>query len=486
MEDDMTRTGYKDLRGYLEKLEERGLLQHVETEVDLEHEIGAISCLSLDDGGPGILFENIKGHPGARLAINLMSTTEQVATAFNTEEDDVEIVNEIHRGKANPIPPKVIDSAVCQELVQTGDHIDVYSIPTPIWHEGDGGPYIGTTAGVITSDPDTGFINSGMYRCMIIDKNHISVEARGSHEIGAKPPEGGQGGHVDVLKWEQRGVNAPIALAIGMDPMTTYVTAQNVPSKTLQHAEYQVAGGWLGEPLELVKCKTNDLLVPAWTEIVIEGEILRDRRTSEGPWGENADIYAQGDNVFLMQVNCITHRKDPINYGLICRPNQDYPKFLTGGATKSYLMSKLDFVKDAYAYPRTGNRPLTVVSARVRQPDDVQKIVDAVAEMPSESYLTVKPLWLVVVDEESDIRDPNDLFWRFTLAVRPDKDIKVLNIQGGRYGAVQMLVIDATFRNKPEMEWGPGAGATEDPPVATTSRELRQKVRARWHELGLD
>jgi UbiD family decarboxylase len=290
---------------------------------------------------------------------------------------------------------------------------------------------------------------------------------------------------VDILKWEQRGQNAPIALAIGMDPMTTYVTAQNVPSRTLPHAEYQVAGAWLGEPLELVKCRTNDLLVPAWSEIVIEGEILRDRRTAEGPWGENADIYAQADSVFLMQVNCITHRRDPINYGLICRPNQDYPKFLTGAATKSYLMSSLDYVKDAYAFPRTGNRPLTVVSARIRQPDDVERIVEAVATMPSESYLTVKPLWLVVVDEEADIRDPHDLFWRFTLAVRPDRDIKVLNVSGGRYGAVQMLAIDATFRNKPEMEWGPGAGATEDPPVATTSKELKQRVRARWQELGL-
>jgi 4-hydroxy-3-polyprenylbenzoate decarboxylase len=480
----MNRVGYKDLRGYLELLEQKGLLKHVDAEVDLKHEIGAISCESLDEGGPGILFENIKGQPGGKLVINIMSTTEQMATAFNTEEDDVEIVNVIHQGKANPIPPKVIDSAVCQEVVHTGSDIDVYSIPTPIWHEGDGGPYIGTTAGVITSDPDTGYINSGMYRCMIVDKNHISVQARGGHKIGEQPPNG-QGGHVDVLKWEQQGKNAPIALAIGMDPMTTYVTAQGVPSKVVEHAEYQVAGAWLGEPLELVKCQTNDLLVPAWSEYIIEGEILRDRRTSEGPWGENADIYSATDSVFLMQINCITHRKDPINYGLICRPNQDYPKFLTGGATKGYLMSKLDYIKDAYAFPRTGNRPLTVVSARIRQPDDVQKIIDAIAEMPHEGYLTVKPNWLVIVDEEAEIRDPHDLFWRFTLAVRPDKDIRVLDIGGGRYAQVQMVVIDATFRNKPEMEWGPGAGATEDPPVATTSKELKQRVRARWSELGL-
>jgi 4-hydroxy-3-polyprenylbenzoate decarboxylase len=483
----MARVGYKDLRGYLALLEDQGLLRRVGAEVDLTFEIGAISALSLDDGGPGILFENIKGHPGGKLVVNIMSTTEQAAIAFNTEDDDVEIVNVIHQGKANPIPPRVVDSAVCQEVVHTGSDIDVSSIPTPVWHEKDGGSYIGTTAGVITADPDTGYINSGMYRCMILDENHISVN-NGRYPVGAKPdPKSSRkGGAYDVLKWEQQGKNAPIAIAIGMDPMMTYVTAQGVPSDRVEHAEFAVAGSWLGEPLEVVKCVSNDLLVPAWSEIIIEGEILRDRRTEEGPWGENADIYASSKSALLMQVNCITHRKNPINYGLICRPLLDYPKFLMGPALKGYLMSRLDIVKDAYVFPRTGNRPLTVVSARVRKPEDVQRIVDAVANMPSESYLMVKPRWLVIVDEEAEIRDPGDLFWRFTLAVRPDKDLEVLETEGGYVGGVPMLVIDATFRNKPEMEWGPGAGETADPPVATTSAELRAKVRARWHELGLD
>lgn len=484
----MARVEYKDMRAYLDLLEKNGLLRHVKAEVDLNAEVGAISALSLNNRGPGILLENIKGHPGGRLAINIMSTTEQMALAFNTEDDDMEIVNAIHQGKGNPIPPKIVDSAVCQEVVHTGDDIDVYSVPTPIWHEKDGGPYIGTTAGVITVDPDTGYINSGMYRCMIKDKTRITVEAKGSHEIGEKPDARGlqHGGHVDVLKWEQMGKNAPIALAIGMDPMLTYVTAQGVPSNKIEHAEYAVAGAWRGEPVEVVKCVTNDLLVPAWSEYIIEGEVLRDQRSPEGPWGENADIYAASPSVFLMKVNAITHRNNPINYGLICRPLQDYPKFLMGAGLKTYLMSQLDIVKDADVFPRTGNRPLAVVAARVRQPEDVQKIVDAVAEMPSESYLMVWPRWLVVADEDADIRDPNDLFWRFTLAVRPGTDITVRESQRPRYGGIPMIVIDCTFRNKPEMEWGPGAGAAEDPPVAKTSPELERRVRARWHELGLD
>lgn len=480
----MARVDYKDLRGYIAALDKEGLLRHVKAEVDLNGELGAISARALDERGPGLLFENIKGYPGMKVVANIMSTTEQLAIAFNTEDDDVEILNVIHQGKANPIPPRVVDSAPCQEIVVTGDGIDVYSIPTPIWHEKDGGPYIGTTAGVITMDPDTGFHNSGMYRCMIKDKTTITIEARGDHDIGEEPTaRGPQGGHVDILKYEQRGQNAPVALAIGMDPMLTYVTGQGVPSHQLEHAEYAVAGAWRGEPVELVKCKTNDLLVPAWSEIIIEGEVLARERSPEGPWGENADIYNWYEKVFVMKVNCITHRREPINYGLICRPLQDYPKFLMGAGLKTWLMSQLDIVKDAYVFPRTGNRPLAVVAARVDQPQDVQRIIEAVENMPGESYLRTQPRWLVIADENAEIQDHDDVFWRFTLAVRPDKDLIVRPGRGR--GGIPMLVIDATFKNKPELDWGPGVGAGADPPVAKTTPEMLQRIMARWHEFGL-
>src|SRR5258706_14452415 len=131
----MARVAYKDLRGFLDELEKQGLLRHVNAEVDLIHEVGALSCLSLDERGPGMVLENLKGYPGGRLVINIMSTTPQMATVFNTEEDDVEIVTAIHEGKANPIPPVQVDSAVCQEVIHRGDEVDLASIPTPVWHE---------------------------------------------------------------------------------------------------------------------------------------------------------------------------------------------------------------------------------------------------------------------------------------------------------------------------------------------------------------
>ena len=218
-----SRVGYKDIREYATLLEQEGLLRRVQAEVDLNGEIGAICARSLDQGGPGLLFENIKDYPDGKLITNIISTTQQAAIAFNTDQNDDRILDVIHYGKEHPIAPTVIDAAPCQEVVHTGDDVDLYMFPTPIWHEKDGGPYIGTTAGVTTMNPENGYINSGLYRCMILDKTTMTAEMRGDHEIGEDPMKrSSQGGHVDVLKNERVGKNSPIALAIGMDPLLTY------------------------------------------------------------------------------------------------------------------------------------------------------------------------------------------------------------------------------------------------------------------------
>jgi 3-polyprenyl-4-hydroxybenzoate decarboxylase len=154
-----------------------------------------------------------------------------------------------------------------------------------------------------------------------------------------------------------------------------------------------------------------------------------------------------------------------------------------GAGLKTWLMSQLDIVTDAYVFPRSGNRPFSVVAARVNQPEDVQRIVEAAARIPRVHFLSEIPRWLVIVDEDAEIRDFEDLIWRFTLAVRPHEDVVATQFQAR---GAPMLVIDATFKNKPNLDWGPGSGDPTDPPVAKTSAELRQRVRARWHELGLD
>ena len=199
------------------------------------------------------------------------------------------------------------------------------------------GNIIGTTAGVITQDPETGHINMGMYRVMIKDKNTLALNIRGPHPVGEDPNKRGYGSHTQILKYESQGKSAPVALAIGMDPLLEYVAAQGVNSAGMKHAEYGVAGAWRGAPTELIKCKTNDLLVPAWSEIVLEGEALLNERTKEGPHGESQGFYGWNNEAFVMKVRCITHRRNPINYGLICRPHEDYPKFMLSAGLRARL-----------------------------------------------------------------------------------------------------------------------------------------------------
>lgn len=487
----MSRVKFKDLRGYLNLLEEAGLLKRVRAEVDLKHEIGAISVKALKMKGPGLLFENIKGYPRMTLATNILSTTEQLAIAFGAEADDLKLYEAIQTGKDNPIPPCVVEGGLCQEEVHRGNEVNVYEFPTPWWHELDGGQYIGTTAGVITADPETGYTNMGMYRVMIKDKNTLTLNMRGEHEIGEEPAKKGYGGHTHVLKNEAQGKAAPIAIAIGLDPLLTYVAAQSVPSAKIEHAEYAVAGAWRGAPVELVKCRTNDLLVPAWAEVVLEGEVLPKERTQEGPHGESQGFYGWNDRAFVMKVQCITHRKDPINYGLICRPHEDYPKFMMSAGLRARLKD-IDLIKDIYA-PEVGGGGqglMAIVAARVENAEDVEKVIEAVHNVPGESYIARKPRWLIIVDDDCDVTDWEDVMWRVALAVMPDKDVKV----GPRTDSIShepladlydgkgsSIVVDATFRSKR----GKVKGREGFPPVNKVSKELMAEVEARWKEYGL-
>ena len=481
---------YRDLRGYLQLLESSGLLKRIKTEVDLKHEIGAICVRSLKMRGPGLLFENIKGYENMPLASNILSTTEQLAVAFGTETDEQRLYEIIQAGKADPVAPQVVEGGPCQEEVHLGDEVDVYEFPTPWWHELDGGQYIGTTAGVITQDPETGHINMGMYRVMIKDKNTLALNIRGPHEVGEDPNKRGYGSHTQILKYESQGKSAPVALAIGMDPLLEYVAAQSVNSAGVRHAEYGVAGAWRGSPTELVKCRTNDLLVPAWSEIVLEGEAQLNERTNEGPHGESQGFYGWNNQAFVMKVRCITHRKNPISYGLICRPHEDYPKFMLSAGLRARI--KEPSIKEVYV-PEVGGGGMglmAIVSATVRSQEDVDRVIEAIHSVKRESYIARKPRWLIIVDDDCDVRDWEDVMWRVAMGVMPDLNIKI----GPRTDDIfhepladifdnksSSVVVDATFRSKQ----GKVKGREGFPSVNKISRELMSKIQARWKEYGL-
>ncbi len=469
-----TKTGgYKDIRSYLAALEEHGMLKHITAEVDLKHEIGTIAAKSLEEVGPALVFENIKGYEGMPLAVNLVANNKQLGLAFGTEPEEAKIYEKLVGGMQERIPSRIVQSGPVKEEVYHGDDVDLYKFPTPWWHEHDGGQYIATTAGLITRNPETGEINMGSYRAMIKDKNTLSWA--GGLRSRANPSGGDH-----ILMNEEKGLPTPIAIVLGMDPYLSLATGSPVPADEEGQTEYEAAGAWRGEATELVKCETNDLMVPANAEIVLEGIAVPNERTEEGPHGESTGFYGENKGAFVIKINCITHRHNPVSYGLICQLIEDYPRQLfRSGSFLTRLINETGMknIREAY-FPEVGRMGMMIVSADIQDKDDPKRIMEAVWTMD-------RWRWVIVVDEDCDVRNWNDVMWRVVSAADPDKGEVVFGTQHERSARrtdeqdydppLRGMGIDATMKFKDAYF----------PRVNRVSRQLINAAAARWNELGL-
>ncbi len=483
-----SRVPYVSMREYMKVLEERGLLKRITALVDLDYELGAICYRDLVRGGPGLLFENIKGYPGMPLAANIMYSLDQLAIAFNGERDWNKLHERVKTGLKKRLPAKRVESAPVQEVVIEDEDVDLGILPTPLWHELDGGRYIATTAGVVTVDPKTGAHNMGQYRSMIIDKNHTTVKIQGDFKVGAAPPQGStyggagdRNGAVHVLENEAKGLNTPCSIVLGMDPLLVLAAGTAVPEDDRGLAEYDAAGAWAGRPVDLVKCKTNDILVPAQAEIVLEGEILAGERHYDGPHGESSGFYNKNYQAFVFKVNAITHRNDPISFGLICGRIEDYPRpLMRSGSILNTLVSKTGFtnIKEVH-FPDAGAGGVIIIRAKIESADQPMQIIKS-------AWDHLRYRWVILVDEDCDVRDWNDVWWRIVSYAEPTKHIvlgKELPRPLGRPGEMdfippkQGMGIDATREHK----------VTEFPlpPASKPTMEILNKVAERWDELGL-
>jgi UbiD family decarboxylase len=457
---------YRDLREYLDLLEEAGLLKHVTGEVDLEHEIGALCTVGQEKGGPALLFENIKGYKGKPLVSNIIYSLDELAVVFNTDPDPDKIYDIIVEGHKNRIPSVVLESGPCKEEKFFGDDINLYEMPTPVWHELDGGPYIATAAGVIDRDLDTGILNMGTYRSMIYDKNTLSL-------TGQIAPR--------IAKREAKGEKTQVAIAIGMDPLLTLASGSPVAVDENGHMEYEAAGAWRGSPTELVKCETSDLLVPANAEYIIEGELIPGERRVEGPHGEAGGFYGQNMEAFVVHVKCVTHRRNPINYGIICLLEEDYPRWLfrSGGFQDRIRRdSGLTSIKRAY-FPELGGRSWggCLIAAEINDPDEPKRIIDA-------AWKITPNRWVIVVDEDCNLRNWNDVMWRVVTAVRPE-DVFTGKAQHDGSDRSDEYDIDSQVPDPTGLNASLKFKFKHLAPINRPTPELMRKSSARWRELGL-
>lgn len=473
---------FNDLREFISALEKTGDLIRIKREVDWDMEVGAISRRVFEQAGPALLFERIKDYSlGYSILNGPMATWRRVAIALGLPSDtpvrQLYAIYEERREKK--IKSTIVTSGVCQENVMIGPEVDIYRLPAPMVHDGDGGRYIGTWDIVVTQDPDTGWTNWGMYRFMTHTKNMLTGWPQATSQLAIMMKG----------KYLPRKQAMPIAIVIGCEPLCHMVATD--PYKPGEN-EVEYAGGLRGGAVELIRAKTQDLVVPAHAEIVIEGEVLPDRIALEGPFGEYPGYRSgtMGEGV-LVQVTGITHRNNPIlTLSTLGVPPDDssIAASLTAAiAMKRGLKRRGIPVKEVYVPPE-GVTHLIVVSVEKGGGQVARQVLD---------YFTARRVMVskvVVVDSDVDAFDMGQVIHAFSTKCHPGKGITVEHYEG-RGNALTpcfsaderrrlkgaSVVFDATWPAEWEEEAIPVKSAFE-----TTYREaVKQKVLADWESYGL-
>ena len=271
---------HRTMRDFLSALEQKGMLRRITRPVDRMWEPAALAKWMYQalpgEKRFGMFFENVKGSDIPIVTAALGANTDAYATALDVEVDRIN--DAWVKACRNPIPPKVVDTAICQEVVITAKDVRLSHLPIPVWTPGkDKGPYI--TTNIVTRDYDTGIQNMGVYRTMVRDEGTV---------IANLTP--GRQGYANLLTWINKGKIAPIAWVIAAPPAVHLATVAQLPYGL---DEITIAGGMMGAPVPMVTCKTCDLLVPADAEIIIEGEIHAGEMDLEGPFGEFAGFMGE-------------------------------------------------------------------------------------------------------------------------------------------------------------------------------------------------
>jgi 4-hydroxy-3-polyprenylbenzoate decarboxylase/2,5-furandicarboxylate decarboxylase 1 len=444
---------YRDLREFLDRLDAVGDLAHVSRPVSPEFGIAAGIRRMSDTKGPALWFENVIGHDMPVVG-SLFADRGKAMLALEVSspaEGNARFLAGLH----GPIPPTIVSSGPCQEVVHTGDDIDLFRLPLPTYSEKDGGAYV-TVALEISRDPIDGGDNASIYRMMRLDRNHLAVM---SHVF--------QGLGTHIAHAEQLGVPLDVAIVNGVDPVLLYASQAKVPHGFF---EIDIAGGINGAPVEMVRCVTVDLAVPATAEIVIEGRILPGERAPEGPFGEFTGYYGPEERNPVMEVTAITHRRDPIFLaGATGVPTTDN-HILKAFAYESVLYEKLraEFPEvTAVSFPDwAGVQYAAIVALRQRYKGQARHLILAALGDSS------RPKWVIAVDDDIDVHDNEQVLWACITRSQPASDLIVLDgIAGGPLDpsapekeVISVMGLDATRPfgvDFPEVVRVPGADTFE-------------------------
>lgn len=526
---------YTDLRDWINELHRAGELKRINVEVSTDLEMAEIADRvaktgkgTAKAGGPALLFENVKGYPGARVLMNQFGSERRMKLALETDSLDA-IAERIRlllkpetptslMDKLKMLPklaevgsffPKMVSSkdAPCKQVILRGNDVDLNRIPVLKTWPQDGGHFI-TLPCVITKDPHTGKRNAGMYRMQVYDSRttgmhwqrqkvaaeHLRERLRAASEDAAAAVDlmaqtaGGTsaastpGMIPDAMLGKIRGGRMEVAVAIGTDPATTFAAIVPAPPDV---EEYLIAGFLRQKPLELVKAETVDLEVPANAEYILEGYISLGELRTEGPFGDHTGFYTMPDDYPVFHITCITHRKDPVYAATIVGKPPMEDAWMGKAVERIFLplmQLTLPEIRDVNLPPEGVFHNLMIVSIRKSYAGHARKVMNGIWAMGQAMFTKC----IIVVDEDCDVQDVAEVVLRVSNNIDPERDIQftlgpVDSLDHAsrlpNYGS--KMGIDATRK------WAAEGFMRPWPPMLTMDASVKVRVDAIWEKLGI-
>lgn len=485
---------YKDLRDFIALLEDKGQLKRIKQEIDPYLEMTEICDRTLKAGGPALLFENPKGYDMPVLG-NLFGTPDRVAMGMGRNKvQDLREVGQWLSYLKEPEPPKGfkeimekapifkqvlnmptkrLRKAPCQEVVLTGDDVDLTKIPVQHCWPGDVAPLV-TWGLTITQGPYKKRQNLGIYRQQVLSKNKLIMRWL-SH----------RGGALDFKEFQETnpGENYPVSVALGADPATILGAVTPVPDSL---SEYAFAGLLRGSRTEVVKSISNDLEVPAGAEIVLEGYIKPGEMAEEGPYGDHTGYYNETDTFPVFTITHITMRKDAIYHSTYTGRPADEPAVLGVALNEVFvpiLQKQFPEIVDFYLPPEGCSYRMAVVTIKKQYPGHAKRVMLGVWSFLRQFMYTK---FVIVCDDDINARDWNDVIWAITTRMDPARDttmientpIDYLDFASPVSGLGSKMGMDATnkWAGETDREWGTPMVMDE---------QVKQRVDDLWDELDI-
>jgi 2,5-furandicarboxylate decarboxylase 1 len=395
-----------DIRAFLAALEAEGDLVRIRDKFSTQYDIVGLTRQSSDQGGPALLFENVEGSEFPVLS-GLFGTQRRVAKALGLEEKEL-FARYVER-EGRMIEPRLVERTACQEVVWRGKDVDLSRLPILRHYEKDGGPYV--TAGLqIAKDPESGIRNVSIHRLLPLGKDRLTVFATPGRHL-----------RTVIERNEERGKGTPIATAIACSPAAQVGSQARPPYPT---DEFAVAGGLVGHPIELAKCATIDVEVPADSEMVIEGVTIPGERADDGPFGEYPGTYSDIRPVPVMQVTAITFRKGAIYQNTLTGMPMTENHFMMQPAATALAWREAKRitpeVKAVNVTPGGTCRHHVVVAIKKRHDAEARNVGLALLACG----LGVK--YVVIVDHDIDVYDPLQVEWAINIRMQADRDVVIV------------------------------------------------------------